>query len=240
MKLLIGSGDTLSRQRIIQTLGSTSLEISCVANGTQVWDWLAQNGPPRLLILDSALAGLDALEICTRVRHTAAEDYTYIILLSEYNHRGDKLVAFEAGADDYIAKPLHQYELLAKVQVARRYLDKEDRLTSMVKGWRAMLDNLPFGVACLSRNGIVLRANRIFAEFLGHDVKALVGNSLFPDHLRRTADIGKLRESIRMARCFDAVGMQFTRKDGVAVIAEVWGRPLNVGEIVYQIITANA
>jgi len=240
MKLLIGSSDAVSTHRIVQTLGNTSLEINFVNDGMQVWDWLTRNGPPRLLILDSLLTGMNALELCNRVRHTPAEDYTYSILLGEYQNRGDKLAALEAGADDYITKPIHQFELLARIQVARRYLDKEDRLTNMVRGWRAMLDNLPFGVACLSRNGNVLRASKGFAEFLGFNVKEMIGTNLFPNHLRRTTDVAILRESIRLNRNFEACEMQFTRKDGSAVVGTVWGRSVSLGETVYQVITANS
>jgi len=102
-----------------------------------------------------------------------------------------------------------------------------------------MLDNLPFGVACLSRNGTVLRANRVFARLLGQDVKTLIGKSIIPANLRRTNDLAILRESARQAKSFDAIEMEISRQDGCAKRATVWGRPLSgSGEIAFQIVAA--
>ena len=241
MKVLVGDRDAMTRHIIVQTLATTSLEICCVADGAEAWERLSGDKPPRLAILDSTMPKLDGLEICRTIRERGAADYTYIILLSERTNRTDKLTALDAGADDYITKPVHQYELLAKVRIARRFLGNEDRLTGIVHGWRTMLDNLPFGVACLSRNGNVLRANKVFAQLLGQDIKGMIGKNIIPSNLRRAADLSKLRESMRRAQSFDATEMEIVRRDGSARIALVWGRPLSgVGEIVFQIVTAEA
>jgi PAS domain S-box-containing protein len=239
MKVLVGDRDTLSRHVIVQTLANTSLEICCVADGAEAWERLNAEHPPRLVILDWMMPKLSGPEICRSIRERGATDYTYIILLSERTKQADKLAALDAGADDYITKPVHQYELLAKVQIARRFLGKEDKLTAMVHQWRTMLDNLPFGVACVSRNGSVLRANKVFAEMLGQDVKNLIGKSIIPSNFRRALDLTKLRESMRLAQPFDAMEMEIIRPDGSSRIATVWGRPLSsMAQGTYQIITA--
>jgi PAS domain S-box-containing protein len=241
MKVLVGDRDAMSRHIIVQTLANTSLEICCVADGAEAWERLSGDQPPRLAILDWMMPKLNGLEICRTIRERGAPDYTYLILLSERTNRADKLAALDAGADDYITKPVHQYELLAKVRIARRFLGKEDRLTGIVHGWRTMLDNLPFGVACLSRNGNVLRANKVFAGLLGQDVKAIIGKNIIPTNLRRAGDLTKLRESMRQSQSFDATEMEIIRPDGSAKLAMVWGRPLSgVGEMVFEIVTAEA
>ncbi len=239
MKVLVADREAMSRHIIVQTLANTSLELCCVSDGAEAWERLNGENPPRLLILDSMLPNLNALEICRTIRERALPDYTYIILLSDKNSRADRLVALDAGVDDYIPKPVHQYELLAKVRIARRFLGKEDRLTAIVNGWRTMLDNLPFGVACLSRGGSVLRANKPFAELCGQEIKGLIGKSILPTHLRRAADLTRLRESMRQSQAFDATEMEILRPDGSAKLALVWGRPVTgLNEIAYQIVTA--
>jgi two-component system response regulator MprA len=122
MKVLVADRDAMSRHIIVQTLANTSLEIGCAGDGAEAWERLNAEQPPRLVILDCALPKLNGLEICRTIRERGSADYTYIILLSERSSRGDKLAALDAGADDYITKPVHQYELLAKVRIARRFL----------------------------------------------------------------------------------------------------------------------
>ena len=81
------------------------------------------------------------------------------------------LTAFHAGADDYIRKPIDPEELMSRVQTGMRVLEKEEKLSGIIRGWRTMLDSLPFGVACLGHIGQLLRANMIFVELLGYDVE---------------------------------------------------------------------
>jgi len=241
MKVLVADRDAMSRHIIVQTLGNTSLEICCVSDGAEAWERLNNEHPPRLLIIDAMMPKLGGLEICRTIRDRGSPDFTYIIVLSERTSRGDKLAALDAGADDFITKPVHQYELLAKVRIARRFLGKEDRLTAIVHGWRTMLDNLPFGVACLSRNGNVVRSNKVFAELLSQEIKTLIGKNIIPAALRRAGDLTTIRESIRQSQSFNAVEMEFIRSDGTARLALVWGRPVSgVSEITFQIVTAEA
>jgi PAS domain S-box-containing protein len=239
MKVLVGDHDAFSRHILVQTLATTSLQICCVADGAELWERLNRDEPPRLVIVDSMLPNLDGLEICRAIRKRVEPHYTYIILLSERTKHSDKLAALDAGADDFITKPIHQYELLARVQIARRYLEKEDRLSAMIQEWRTMLDNLPFGVACLSRNGTVLRANLVFANLLGFDVKVVIGKNIIPANIRRAGDLTILRDSMRQAKPFDAAEMELIRQDGSTKRATVWGRPLaGSGETAFQIVAA--
>jgi PAS domain S-box-containing protein len=239
MKVLVGDHDAFSRHILVQTLATTSLEICCVADGAELWERLNKHEPPRLVILDSMLPKPDGLEICRRIRERAAPHYTYIILLSERTKHSDKLAALDAGADDFITKPIHQYELLARVQIARRYLEKEDRLSAMIQEWRAMLDNLPFGVACLSRNGTVVRANRVLARLLGYEVKALIGKSVIPANLRRASDLAIIWDCIRQAKSFEAMEMEIVCQDRSVKRATIWGRPLSgSGDIAFLLVAA--
>ena len=238
MKVLLADKDFMTRHVIMQTLAHTSLEISCAQNGAETWQKLEMPDPPRLLILDWNLPELDGLEICRKIRQQRSPDYTYIILLSSRSNKSDMLVAFEAGVDDYLTKPVNRDEFMARISLGRRFLEKEARLTGIVRGWRCMLDSLPFGVAALSRSGDVVRANRIIAEQLGLDLKSMLGKNLMPTTIRKTEDLVRLRQSIKQAEPFDRIEMDTVRRDGEKHRLIVWGRPLKEGgEIVYQIIT---
>ena len=70
-----------------------------------------------LVILDRMLPGEDGLDLCRRLR---AESRVPIIMLTVMGSETDRIVGLEMGADDYIAKPFHPHELLARVKAVLR------------------------------------------------------------------------------------------------------------------------
>lgn len=78
---------------------------------------LAEEQSPDLLILDWMLPGLDGLGICRRVR---ARSETPIIIITARDAVTDRVQGLDAGADDYLVKPFHIDELLARVRARLR------------------------------------------------------------------------------------------------------------------------
>jgi DNA-binding response OmpR family regulator len=72
---------------------------------------------PDLILLDLILPGLDGMEVCRRIRDTST---TPIIMLTARTGVGDKVTGLEAGADDYVTKPIQTRELLARIKAALR------------------------------------------------------------------------------------------------------------------------
>ena len=78
--------------------------------------------PPALIILDLMLPGLDGFELLKRLRPTLA---TPVIMLTARGEAEDRLKGFEHGADDYVPKPFHPPELVARVQAVLRRMQPE-------------------------------------------------------------------------------------------------------------------
>jgi two-component system KDP operon response regulator KdpE len=76
--------------------------------------------PPQLVILDLGLPDLDGVEVCRRLREGRAIP---ILVLSARGAEQDKVLALDAGADDYVTKPFGAEELLARIRVALRRTD---------------------------------------------------------------------------------------------------------------------
>jgi DNA-binding response OmpR family regulator len=77
----------------------------------------ARERPPDLVVLDLMLPGLDGLEVARRLR--AASDVP-IIILTARDAVPDRVKGLESGADDYLVKPFHFDELLARIRVQLR------------------------------------------------------------------------------------------------------------------------
>jgi two-component system phosphate regulon response regulator PhoB len=75
---------------------------------------------PDLVVLDLMLPEMDGLEVCRRLRSTAATAAIPIIMLTAKADEIDRVVGLEMGADDYVAKPFSPKELVARVRAVLR------------------------------------------------------------------------------------------------------------------------
>jgi two-component system KDP operon response regulator KdpE len=87
---------------------------------------LAATARPDLVVLDLGLPDMDGVEVARRLREWSA---TPIIVVSARGREQEKVVALDAGADDYLTKPFGVGELLARVRVALRHLAAADAQT---------------------------------------------------------------------------------------------------------------
>lgn len=98
----------------LTTSGYRLLEASTAQDGIRQ----ASVQHPDLIILDLGLPDMDGLEV---TRHLREWSTTPIIVLSARNQEHDKVMALDAGADDYLTKPFGTSELLARMRVALRH-----------------------------------------------------------------------------------------------------------------------
>jgi putative two-component system response regulator len=75
---------------------------------------------PDLLLLDVGLPGMDGLEMCRRLRADPRTVTLPVVLLTGRTSVDDVVAGLDAGADDFLAKPFHEAELLARLRSARR------------------------------------------------------------------------------------------------------------------------
>ena len=98
-----------------------------IADGDEAWSCIRQN-PPKILILDWNLPGLDGISICRKLRQLELKHYVYVIMLTSNASLEHAVTGFDAGADDYITKPFKAPILKAKLKVASRLIDLEENL----------------------------------------------------------------------------------------------------------------
>jgi DNA-binding response OmpR family regulator len=73
---------------------------------------------PDLIVLDVEMPKLDGREVCRRLRE--AGNWTPIIMLTKYGDPTEKVMSLNEGADDYMNKPYHAHELIARIRAVLR------------------------------------------------------------------------------------------------------------------------
>jgi diguanylate cyclase (GGDEF)-like protein len=74
------------------------------------------------------MPGMDGVEVCRRLRASGKEPYIYILLLTARTESVDLVEGIEAGADDYLTKPLNALELRARLRAGRRIVELQEQL----------------------------------------------------------------------------------------------------------------
>jgi len=130
MHILVAE-DNLVFQTVLQSmLTQWGYDVVVASDGEEAWCRLQHEEAPRLAILDWVMPGLDGIEVCRRVRASNRLHYTYILILTGKTGSEDLVTAIEAGADDYVTKPLKSAELRARLRVGCRIVELLDRLQS--------------------------------------------------------------------------------------------------------------
>ncbi|MEY3076255.1 MAG: hypothetical protein RLZZ131_381 [Actinomycetota bacterium] len=99
-------------------LNGAGIEVDLVSRGDEVMD-VFRNNQPDVVLLDVMLPGLDGVEVCKAIREESPR--VPIIFLSAKGDATDKISGLDAGADDYLVKPMEHYsELVARIRAQLR------------------------------------------------------------------------------------------------------------------------
>jgi DNA-binding response OmpR family regulator len=114
-KILIVDDDVNALKLIGYTLHREGYEIIAAQSGQEALV-KAQEEEPQLVILDIMMPGIDGYEVCRRLRATPQTAQVPVIMLTAKGQVEDKVAGFEAGADDYLTKPVIPAELVERVK----------------------------------------------------------------------------------------------------------------------------
>jgi two-component system KDP operon response regulator KdpE len=115
-KILVVDDEPQIRRVLRSTLTFRGYELVEASTGEEGLE-LARKTKPDLILLDVNLPGISGIETCRELRRSTAVP---IIMLTVRNAERDKVVALDAGADDYVTKPFGIEELLARVRASLR------------------------------------------------------------------------------------------------------------------------
>ncbi|MBM4090779.1 MAG: diguanylate cyclase [Planctomycetes bacterium] len=88
---------------------------------------------PDLLVTDWDMPGLDGLQLCRNLRHAAMPFHVYVLLLTAKTGPDETVQGLEAGADDFISKPINPAVLLSRLRVGARTVTTERHLSHMAR-----------------------------------------------------------------------------------------------------------
>lgn len=203
-------------------LKKEGFQVFTASNGSEGVN-LCKNILPDLVLLDVMMPGMDGVEVCETLRNNPSTANTLICFLTARSEDYSQIAGLDAGADDYIAKPIKMRVLVSRVKALLRrqesaqpkekpesdlVIDRE-KYTVYKNGDPVHLPKKEFELLALlaSRPGIVFERDTILEKVWGTDI--VVGDRTIDVHVR------KLREKIgdNYIRTVKGIGYKFEGED---------------------------
>jgi diguanylate cyclase (GGDEF)-like protein len=162
LKALVADDNSGFRMVLERMLRKWGYDVVAVSDGIEALAALQATDPPRLAILDWMMPGIDGVEVCRRVREKNQEPYIYILLLTARDSAEELVEGMEAGADDYLRKPVDSHELRVRVRAGRRILDLQEEVVQGREALRQLATRDPL-TSLWNRNAML--------EILGRELK---------------------------------------------------------------------
>ena len=126
-RVLVVDDDSSARDTIEALLHTDAYQLELVASGTEVLAHL-DGAPPDLIICDVMMPGLDGFEVCRRIKAHAHWRFVPIILVTALGEQDDLVRGLEAGADEFMSKPVERIVLRARVRAMLRIREHYEQL----------------------------------------------------------------------------------------------------------------
>jgi formate hydrogenlyase transcriptional activator len=135
---------------------------------------------PDLVLLDVILPDIDGIEVCSQIKAAPTMQGTFVVLLSGIRISSEHQTAgLDMGADGYIARPVSNDELLARVHSLVRIQQAEKKIKRVAEEWETTFNSIPDPISIHDKDFTIVRVNGAFADFVGKKAEHIIGRKCF-------------------------------------------------------------
>ena len=147
-RVLVVDDSRSQRITLKALLSAAGYDVLTAEDGKTALEIIGEN-PPSFIISDWIMPGMSGPELCQKIRQNHPDGNIYLILLTSKSDKADVSTGLNAGADDFLSKPLHKEELFARMQSGMRIvelqqglIDRNEELDRAHHRLRSIHDNL--------------------------------------------------------------------------------------------------
>ncbi|HYS97495.1 MAG TPA: HD domain-containing phosphohydrolase [Candidatus Dormibacteraeota bacterium] len=127
--VLVVDDGAANREVIRMYLSTIDCEVRLAGDGIAALEMIDRD-PPDLVLLDVRMPGMDGYEVCRRIKSTPRGKLLPVVMITGLSQTKHRVAALEAGADDFMTKPVEAAELIARVRSALRLKELYNTLDS--------------------------------------------------------------------------------------------------------------
>ncbi|MBI4885590.1 MAG: response regulator [Acidobacteria bacterium] len=128
-RVLVADDTESIRALFEKLLTGEGYHVTSVVDGVAALE-AVRTEPPDVILMDVGMPGIDGIEVCRRLKADPATRLTPVVLVTGLSELPDRIRGIEAGADDFLTKPVHPHELRARVAALLRMKQLTDALDS--------------------------------------------------------------------------------------------------------------
>ena len=160
-----------------EMLSKNGYKIVFVQEEEKVFNFVETNKPD-LILLGTMITGIDEFKVCERLKVDKVSADIPVIFISAVDDADKRLKAFAVGGVDYISKPLHKREVLARVETQLKLSQTKQELKTKTEQQNILLNNIETQVWYLTDESTYGQANQSHAQFLGIEKEKIEGKSI--------------------------------------------------------------
>jgi DNA-binding response OmpR family regulator len=183
-RLLVVDDTPNNVKLLADVLGARGYAIATAASGEEALARIAAE-PPDLVLLDVMMPGLSGYDVLRRLRADPATALLPVVLVTSLDPHEERVRGIEAGADDFLQKPIHQPELMARVRSLLRIKSLQDevkRQAAELAQWNAKLEARV--QACVAEIEGLARLKRFFSAPVAQAIVSEGEAALLAPHRR--------------------------------------------------------
>jgi PAS domain S-box-containing protein len=183
LNVLIVEDDTATRRLLEHAVKSRGHAVSGFSTAEEALQELEEN-PSTLIVIDVVLPGLDGLELCRRLRQRPDGRLLYLLVATACNQPDDLQAVLDAGANDYIGKPLDLALLQVRLSIAEQQLRNIEHSRHVEELHQTVLREALDGFFIAGPDGRLVEVNETYCRITGYTRAELAGmarSELLPD-----------------------------------------------------------
>jgi PAS domain S-box-containing protein len=240
-RVLIVDDDRKDRQLLEVMLAQEGYTLLTAASGEEALATLARQ-PPELILLDIRMPGMDGYQVMAKLKAHVATRSIPVVMVTTLNDHDATMIGLNAGAEDFLTKPIDRAELCVRVRNLLRlkaYGAYHDRYGQMLEGevisraadlaaserlYRETFDEAPVGIVHVGLDGRWLRVNQRLGKLLGYSREELLSipatDLMLPEDVAGDAELfRRLATGTPGPHIIDE--KQYRRRDGSTLWARV-------------------
>jgi two-component system NtrC family sensor kinase len=241
IKILIADDHATTRLLLKRQLQQGGYEIVEATDGAEAIV-LAKQVSPSLILCDWMMPEYDGLEVCRTLKQDPQLAATFFILLSAKGEVSDRVRGLDAGADDFLTKPIDKTELLARVRSGLRLYEAQQQLSTTNQQLSQTLKDLQKTQIQLIQAEKMSSLGQLVAGVaheINNPVTFICGNldhaQSYADELLELANLASHSQDSQLVEAAEDLDLEFINADFPSVLASMKHGAKRIQEIVHSL-----